>query len=187
MSPSASWAKWVIPTRTEPSALAGAADPLVLAGVLQVVGVHGDLLAVGGRSVRCAAGYWPVPGSANSGRDGLAHALDVDRLELLDLDRRRRRPRAVSIGPAGEGQRRAQGVRVADHVDDVRRLEQLAVELDPADGVLERASARPPGPAPLNCIASAPAVRSSWTVSSSEPTSTGPVGLGDGDPDARAR
>ena len=168
-------------------ALARAADPLVLGGVLQVLGVQRSSPRVGhGRTRSCRpAGYCAVSGSANSSAARVDDALDVERLRarrpstvgavLLELvDRARRRSRAPP----------AERARLADHVDDVRRL----------DAARRRRRSRRRRPrttvcattrtSSLICIASAPAVRSSWTVSSSESMSTGPSASVDGDPDA---
>src|SRR5688500_11829568 len=65
------------------------------------------------------------------------HALDVERLKLDDLD-----ADAVVLElvdrALGALQSPGQRCRVANDVDDVRRLDQLSVDIDPADTVLER-------------------------------------------------
>src|SRR5690349_13679769 len=145
MSPRASCAKSVIPTRTEPSVSPGLRTHscslvyLRFSGYTRTpwrwgvgwvggaggAGVSGRLLAAAG--LRILRSF------------GLAHAGDVDGLELLDLDR------GPVVGlqrldrPGREGERRAQDVGVADHLEGVRRLEELAVELDATHRAVEGA------------------------------------------------
>ena len=69
----------------------------------------------------------------------------------------------------GPGQR----ARLADHVHDVRRGDQLAVDQDAADRVSNDVCATT-RTLPLTWIASAPAVRSSWIMSTIVSTSTVP-------------
>ena len=173
MSPSASWAKSVMPDPDRALGVAGGADPLVLAGVLQVLRIHGGSL------VRWGVGR--VGRAGVSGRllaaaglrilrsRGLADAGDLDRLELLDLDRgavvglqRLDRPgREGERGPAARaGRRSRRGRRAARAAGRRARCRPTAFSNElSAPSRIES----------LNSIASAPAVRSSWTVSSSEP------------------
>src|SRR5262245_34346906 len=139
--------------------LAGRADPLVLLGVLQVVGVHGSpcwtsegsAVHVATRSA-VSAGYpsrrpsitgGPVraAGSLRLGelrRRSLAYGGDVERLLLVDLDGRAG-VLELRDGAVDQAQRALQGVRVADHVEDVRRGEQRPVDPQPARRGLDRA------------------------------------------------
>ena len=156
--------------------LAGAAHPLVLAGVLQVLGVHGRSFA---RSVRGAGVARQATGPAGLGVlrcRGLATRGDLDLVGLLELDRAVA-PASLhlSMTPPVKSSAAARSCGLADRLDDVRRAQHLAVDLDAAVGVLEARSGRRPGPS-LSWIASAPASRSSSTASSSCVAADPPVG-----------
>ena len=93
---------------------------------------------------------------------------------------------SVSIGASGEREAPGERARVADDLDDVRRLEQVAVELDAAHGLVERALRHHPvlvveldglrvgGAHLLHDVQQGPHAHRAGT-------------LLDGDPDARAR
>src|SRR4051794_36715143 len=141
MSPSASWAKSVMPTRTEDSASPGLRTHSCSLVYFRSSG-NTALLCLGwlvdGWSM---AGRWAVGGTALtrrgrlSGRPRLgvlrsrrlADAGDPDVAEPLDVDLA---AHALHVGdePSGEVECGGQRVRVADGLDDVRRLEPGAVD-----------------------------------------------------------
>src|SRR6185436_1873194 len=132
MSPSASWAKWVMPIRIDPSDSPGLRTHSCSVVYFKSSGYNSSppVGAVVGRLLRARR-----VGELRSG--GGDDALDVQRLQLDDVD-----GGAVVLElvdrALGEDETAGQGGRLADHVDDVRRLELLPVDLDPADTVLER-------------------------------------------------
>ena len=147
MSPSASCAKSVMPTRTEPSVSPGVRTHSCSLVYLRFSGytgtpVLGRRWSGWGVSGRLLAGAGlRILGSRGSRT--LVMSTDSSSVDLRP--RRRRRSPASRSGPVEKVIAVLQHVRVADHVEDVGRLEELAVELDAADGVVEGAVARRAG------------------------------------------
>src|SRR6478609_2829934 len=119
MSPSASWAYSVMPIRTEPSC------------------------SPGWRTHSCSTVYLRSSGYMQQtllrrvgvlGLGQLHGALDVERRQLLDLDGGAVLLEQVARAE-GELDSGGQGVRVADHVDDVRRGDQLPADQQTAGPV----------------------------------------------------
>ena len=143
--------------------LARGAHPLVLGGVLQVVGVQAGLLGSAQRS-RAAAGYC---GRARRTRRcvGSTTRLDVERAAARRPPARRRPPRAGRSGRAGTP---APPPSVAGSPITSMTYggsTSVAVDQEPAGRRPRTTVCATTRTSPLICIASAPAVRSSWTVS----------------------
>src|SRR6478752_6551632 len=134
MSPRASCAYSVMPIRTEPACSPGSRTHSCSLVYFRSSGYTG-LLGSGGDAppVRLLRGV----GLGVLRLARLHHGLDVERGELVDLDRGAPLLELVAR-PLGEVDSTVQGARLPDHVDDVRRGHQFATDLDAADGVLER-------------------------------------------------
>src|SRR4051794_1183910 len=131
MSPSASWAKSVMPTRTE-----DAASPGVRTHSCSLVYLRSSGYTALLRVVRLLDGARRLSGRGRLGvgrRAGLSHADDLDPVALLHVDLA---ADVLDLGDeaAGEVHRGGERVRVADRVDDVGRLQHRPVDEDATTG-----------------------------------------------------
>src|SRR6187549_2523620 len=139
MSPSASWAKCVMPTRTDPSCSPGSRTHSCSLVYFRSSGYtvsprgSGRLTAV--RLLR--GGLLRRPGIGVLQLAWLDDRLDVDAGALVHRDGRALVLELVARS-LGEVDRALEPVGLSDHVDDIRRGDELAVHGDPAHGVLER-------------------------------------------------
>src|SRR3954449_7057219 len=116
MSPSASWAKSVMPIRTEPSASPGLRTHSCSLVYLRSSG-YTTLLGAGGFARRCRLSG--ARGLCVRRCAGVPHTHDLDPVTLLD---RHLASDIADLGDeaAGEVHCRGQRVRVSDRVDDER-------------------------------------------------------------------
>src|SRR6478735_3613434 len=133
MSPRASWAKWVMPMRTDPSASPGTRTHSCS---LVYFSSSGYTVTPSPRGSWC----WSCSRLLVLARLGVARGISVDdrvdaHLVAHPVDR-----------AGGEVQRAGQRGRLPDHVDDVRRVEYLAIDGQAGAGVLDRGLGDHPDP-----------------------------------------
>src|SRR5919107_4683133 len=127
MSPRASWAKWVIPIRTDPSCSPGVRNHSCSVVYFRSSGYKRTPVGQRGAGAPDGGRLLPRVGFGVLRLPGVDHALDVERGELLDLELGTVVLELVRGSPR-EGERAGQRVRLADDVDDERRREQLPVD-----------------------------------------------------------
>ena len=185
MSPSASWAKWVMPTRTEPSVSPGVRTHSCSVVYFRSSGYTGTPHVP--RSASWSGRTYPLIGrfGRTLGAPALAHRLDVDRLQLVDLH----------VGPVvaqlrGRALVEDEGARARVCGSPITSMTYGEVSSVPSTEMPPTASSNEVWATtrtwPLNCIASAPADAELLDRVEHRVDVDRAGLLGDGDPDARA-